>query len=66
MTRRRTFNVRSRGCAIETARVAGVTATTYCLNCGLMTTQIFQSGRIRGRSFVSWRCNRCSYENHRR
>ncbi len=66
MTRRHTLSVRTTGFVPDTNRVAGATSTTYCLNCGLMTTQIFQAGRIRGRSFVSWRCNRCSYENHRR
>lgn len=62
MTRRRTLN-RSRGLTADSVRIPGFCSTTYCLTCGLMTPQIFQSGRTRSRSFVVWRCLRCSHDN---
>jgi RNase P subunit RPR2 len=63
MTRRRTLNVRSRGLTAASVRIPGFCGTTYCLTCDLMTPQIFQSGRSQTRSFVVWRCMRCSHDN---
>lgn len=61
-----TSNHRRSGLSVDGIRIPGACATSYGATCGLMTPQISQSGRSPSRSFVVWRCMRCSHENHTR